>query len=340
MTVFIPPCTNSLCEDKLKALGESLISEDFKIEENIYAGSKTKHFKDSARACSLTILHKCPDIWKFIRIGNLDKFLTEENDLNAKMLCVQFAGLSYDELTKDERSRQRFDNFFEDLNMQDISTESKLQNCVNYIKSLVQKLTDTTVQKPKPKSLLRRCVSRGFDYARLRASTNMDSKERQFLRKLHNLRKKDVKRSSNEHGSFDMYPSEHAAIKVLAKVMDGDQIGTNQLNINTLKTFEELKGHINEVLNTSTTALSSFQFLLHTALPQLYTDDLLHGLVTMATCDDSHLQNNAMSCAELLVLKGKLHAPDTDLQMLIFKGKDDEDMACLGISGVLFKAKT
>uniref|UniRef100_A0A2C9L230 Protein kinase domain-containing protein n=1 Tax=Biomphalaria glabrata TaxID=6526 RepID=A0A2C9L230_BIOGL len=314
VVLFVPACNHSVCEERLWKLTDLLSDEGYTIFENVFTGSKASFFKESIEKSSFTILHKCPVLWNFIRIADLDTFLRKRSDLYTKLLCVEFGGLAFNSLVHDPPSFQRFEQFFEDLNVQEISTDLKVTRFVLYVQKILSRTRKRSDSSTRPKTALLR--SQGSVSARSQMlSENVESKERKFLQKLHDLREKQVKRSSKDDGSLVQYSSDYTY--VFAKVIGGREESTRLLNINRLTTFDELKEHINDVLCTNETALCNLQFLIHKALPELYSSDMLLGLVTIATCDELDLQKHALNLIERLVLKGKLHAPDTGFELLV-----------------------
>ncbi|KAI8776567.1 Abelson tyrosine-protein kinase 2, partial [Biomphalaria glabrata] len=311
---YIPPCTNDVCEERLNSLSKQLSKEGYSIIEAVYSGSRAKLFKEGVEEASFTILHKCPTLWNFIKTAGLDVFLKEKQDLYDKLMCVQFDGISLGKLSDNPSSLARCETFFEDLNLQDISNDAKLQRLVQNIQAYKRKSSKNVPTSPEA-SLY---TLPGFNYAKVQSLyENVTSQENDLRKKLMELRDEHANRLIEEDGELVWYPSQNATVKVFAKIMNGKQESTKLLNVSKLTTFEEVKDHINQVLGNSQTATCNLQFLLNKTLPEFYNHEMLYGLVVMAVCDEPNLQKQSLTRVELLVLKGKLRALDTSFEMLV-----------------------
>ncbi|KAK6959665.1 hypothetical protein BgiMline_034826, partial [Biomphalaria glabrata] len=162
-----------------------------------------------------------------IKTAGLDVFLKEKQDLYDKLMCVQFDGISLGKLSDNPPSLARCETFFEDLNLQDISNDAKLQRLVQNIQAYKRKSSKNVPTSPEA-SLY---TLPGFNYAKVQSLyENVTSQENDLRKKLMELRDEHANRLIEEDGELVWYPSQNATVKVLAKIMNGKQESTKLLN--------------------------------------------------------------------------------------------------------------
>ncbi|XP_055871243.1 uncharacterized protein LOC129923607 isoform X1 [Biomphalaria glabrata] len=113
--------------------------------------------------------------------------------------------------------------------------------------------------------------------------------------------------------------SEYATVRVYEKVSEYDQKSILLFDFDRLSSLEELRAHINYVLKTSDSVKIqiNLKFLKYTVLPAIYDREMIHGLCTLATCDNLDLQKHAHNFAERLLLKEKFDSSYSGISILV-----------------------
>ncbi|CAL1529746.1 unnamed protein product, partial [Lymnaea stagnalis] len=324
-SLHIPECQDSGCKPPLRQLMAALEASGFKIAKYPMNGLYSNEFNSRVKTCSYTILHKCLSLWRKLMIKGkgMDASVLKDSD---KILCVNFH-FGPSEVEKNPEKCPAFEDFFEDFMIQDVSDDLKLTEFVDNLKVNFQEeikkcepVSDSEIYfkpdippRPSPEYPV-------YQYPVLKNTyENNQFTERQIFEKLHTVQQEEAKRSIEGKGKLLPYPDMFGTVSnqsVQARHYDETSLSDTLIVFNQLSTFTEMRNLINQVLKNPQSALSNVKFILHKVLPELSSSNCLHGIMTLATCDDMELQKQAITVLEQLVLKGKFSTQQTDFGMM------------------------
>ncbi|CAL1537518.1 unnamed protein product, partial [Lymnaea stagnalis] len=314
-SVHVPECDNPLCEKFLSHLNGEYQALGFKTVAYPSFGPFSKHFNENYNQCTYTTIHKCPKLWKLINTDGIDISSLNKSE---KLAVISFSAEVQPD-NGDTSWSAAFDDYFKCYRIQDASDENKINSFIKRKTSMVPVRNEPQASADKkgpdiaPRSR-NGATDPKFVYSEnLHSYANSRFDEKDVLSKLRDLRQGEAGKGDN--WQMSPYPDEFGRASgqsVMARSPDNESL----LELDDITTFTELKDLVNVVLDDPVRALPSKKFILQKVLPELNNSNQVYGILIFATCADLVTQKRAISLLELLLLRGRLAAPQVHMSLL------------------------